>query len=250
MYREYIGRSERMTSKLLVISAHVGDFVWRASGTVAKTVKRGGEAHVVALSFGERGESGGAWRRGAKSVEEVKKIRREEAECASNALGNISIDFMDWGDHPLVFNEARVIEIARIIRKYSPEVLITHGPDTQTRPDHVNTANAVLTAVRLAAIDGLQLEYPPVPEPKIFGFDPHVADQVGFYPHVYINITDVYDMKQKAMNCLESQKNEVEYYSLRDQLRGLQTRRFGWKNYYKYAEAFYMYTPIIGDDLP
>ncbi|WP_338602734.1 PIG-L deacetylase family protein [Sulfolobus tengchongensis] len=239
-----------MGSNLLVIAAHIGDFVWRASGVIAKYAKQGKPVHIIALTYGEKGESPLAWRRGAKSIEEVKKIRRQEGECAAKALGGVPIEFLDWGDHPLVINEERIIAIANYIRKYSPDIIITHGPDDKLRPDHVNTANAVLTAVRLAAIDGLKLDYPPVAEPKVFGFDPHIGEQAGFYPHIYIDITDVYEMKQQAMNCLESQRSEMEYYSLRDQLRGLQTRRFGWRSYYKYAEAFYMYSPIIGEDFP
>jgi 4-oxalomesaconate hydratase len=239
-----------MNDHVLVVSAHVGDFVWRASGTLAKKRKEGSDVRVIVLSYGERGESPWAWRQGAKGVEEVKKVREREAQCASKALGGVPMDFMDWGDHPLIFNEDKLLTLARLMRKYTPEVIITHGPDDQLRPDHVNTATAVLNAVRLASVDGIQMEYPPLPEPKIFGFDPHVPDQVGFYPHLYINITDVYEMKREAMNCLESQRHEVEYYSLKDQMRGLQTRRFGRKNYFKYAEAFYMYGPIMGEDFP
>ncbi|AHC51449.1 GlcNAc-PI de-N-acetylase [Sulfolobus acidocaldarius SUSAZ] len=239
-----------MNVKLLVISAHIGDFVWRTSGVLAKYIKSGKPVQVVSLTFGERGESPGAWRRGAKSVEEVKKIRKEEAECASKALGGVPLEVLDWGDHPLIINDERLLKLAEVIRKYRPEIIVTHGPDDKIRPDHVVTADAVLAAVRLAASDGVPIDIPTIAEPKIFGFDPHVGEQAGFYPHIYINITDVYDSKVKAMNCLESQKGEVDYYSTRDALRGLQTRRFGWKNYYKYAEAFYMYYPIIGEDFP
>ena len=46
------------TRKLLVVSAHSADFVWRAAGAIATTTANGGTATVVSLSFGERGESG------------------------------------------------------------------------------------------------------------------------------------------------------------------------------------------------
>jgi 4-oxalomesaconate hydratase len=239
-----------MAVKLLVVSAHIGDFVWRASGTIAKYVKAGKPVHIISLSFGEKGESAGAWRRGAKNIDEVKKIRQHEAECAVKALGGVPLEVLDWGDHPLIINEERLLKLAELIRKYKPEIVLTHAPDDPLRPDHTTTANAVLTAIRLATSDGVLLEFSPIPEPKIFGFDPHIAEQASFYPHVYINITDVYDAKVKAMNCLESQKGEIEYYATRDILRGLQTRRFGRKDYFKYAEAFYMYYPIIGEDFP
>lgn len=42
---------------LLVVSAHAGDFVWRAGGAIALTTARGGRATVVCLSYSERGES-------------------------------------------------------------------------------------------------------------------------------------------------------------------------------------------------
>ena len=42
--------------KVLVVSAHAADYVWRAGGTIAKYIKHGAEVHVVVLSFGIRGE--------------------------------------------------------------------------------------------------------------------------------------------------------------------------------------------------
>lgn len=52
-----------MGRKLLVIGAHLGDMVWRASGTVAKYMKQGNEVSLVALTFGERGSLGAHGRR-------------------------------------------------------------------------------------------------------------------------------------------------------------------------------------------
>ena len=44
--------------KVLVVSAHAADYVWRSGGTIAKYIKHGAEVHVVVLSFGIRGERG------------------------------------------------------------------------------------------------------------------------------------------------------------------------------------------------
>jgi hypothetical protein len=38
-----------MKKKLLVISAHSADFIWRAGGTIAKSVEQGAEILVVAF---------------------------------------------------------------------------------------------------------------------------------------------------------------------------------------------------------
>ena len=41
----------------LVITAHPGDFVWRAGGAIALHAKRGYRVKIACLSYGERGES-------------------------------------------------------------------------------------------------------------------------------------------------------------------------------------------------
>jgi len=51
-----------MTKRLLAIGAHSADFVWRAAGTIAVATSQGGSATVLALSYGERGESGALWK--------------------------------------------------------------------------------------------------------------------------------------------------------------------------------------------
>ena len=51
-----------MKKKLLVVGAHSGDFVWRAAGTIAKALEEGAETLVIAMSYGERGESGELWK--------------------------------------------------------------------------------------------------------------------------------------------------------------------------------------------
>jgi hypothetical protein len=60
---------------MLVVGAHAADFVWRAGGVIAKHTAAGWGATVVALSYGERGESGELWREEGQTVERVKQIR-------------------------------------------------------------------------------------------------------------------------------------------------------------------------------
>ena len=46
----------------LVVTAHPGDFVWRAGGAIALHARRGYRIKIVCLSYGERGESQFAWK--------------------------------------------------------------------------------------------------------------------------------------------------------------------------------------------
>ena len=86
--------------RMLVVGAHSADFVWRAAGAVAMHTGAGGEARVVALSYGERGESGELWKEPGQTVEKVKRARHEEAAKAAAALG-ATFECLDLGDYPL-----------------------------------------------------------------------------------------------------------------------------------------------------
>ncbi|MFW6090646.1 MAG: PIG-L deacetylase family protein, partial [Actinomycetota bacterium] len=43
------------TRSTLVITAHAGDFVWRAGGAIALAASRGENVTIACLTFGERG---------------------------------------------------------------------------------------------------------------------------------------------------------------------------------------------------
>ncbi|MGH2914106.1 MAG: PIG-L deacetylase family protein, partial [Solirubrobacteraceae bacterium] len=101
---------------MLVIGAHSADFVWRAGGAIAVATAGGGDARVIALSSGERGESGELWKQAGQTVENVKAIRHGEAERAAAHLG---ADFrcLDLGDYPLQIDGAALGAIADEIRE-------------------------------------------------------------------------------------------------------------------------------------
>lgn len=74
-----------MSKRVQVIGAHSADFVWRAGGAVASAVALGGAAEVIALSYGERGESGELWKDSdpahPQTIENVKRVGG--ADCSS-----------------------------------------------------------------------------------------------------------------------------------------------------------------------
>ena len=93
-----------MPRRVQVIGAHSADFVWRAGGAVAKAVAAGGAAEVIALSYGERGESGELWKQEGQTIENVKRIRHAEAEAAAAHLG-ATFRCLDLGDYPLQIDD-------------------------------------------------------------------------------------------------------------------------------------------------
>src|ERR1700683_3771916 len=119
---------------LLVVSAHAGDFVWRAAGAMALAAARGAAVTVLCLSYGERGESARAWREG-KQLEQIKEIRGEEASRAAEVLG-AAIEFADAGDYPLRESDELIDAIVRCYRRVQPAVVLTHPLADPYNPDH------------------------------------------------------------------------------------------------------------------
>jgi 4-oxalomesaconate hydratase len=124
-----------MSSKrLLVVGAHSADFVWRAAGTIAVTTSRGGNARVIALSYGERGESGELWKEPDQTVENVKRIRQEEANAAAEAVG-ADFQCLDLGDYPLRMSDDAIEQLIAVFQDFQPTILLTHNPVDPFNPE-------------------------------------------------------------------------------------------------------------------
>jgi 4-oxalomesaconate hydratase len=208
---------------LLVISAHAGDFVWRAAGALALAAERGQRAKVVCLTYGERGESARAWREG-RSLAEVKELRRSEATAAADALG-AEIEFLDAGDYPLRESAELTDRLVHVYREVQPAVVLTHPPADPYNADHPAAARMALEARVLAQAIGYPAEGEPLGAPPVFFFEPHQSEQCDFKPQVLLDITAVFHRKRKAMECLAAQGHMWEYYTDLAKRRGVQLRR-------------------------
>lgn len=208
---------------LMVVSAHVGDFVWRAGGAIALYAGRGHEVHVVCLAYGERGESARFWRQGM-SLEQVKEARHAEAEAAARALG-ATLHTFDGDDYPLVETPELLDRLVRTYRQVMPTVVLTHTERDPWNRDH-ETAFSMATKARIIA---QAAGYDPGSEvlgaPPVFLFEPHQSEYCGFMPDVLLDITAVWDQKLEAMHCLEGQQHLWDYYTDVARRRGVQARR-------------------------
>ena len=110
---------------LLVIGAHAADFVWRSAGTIAVITSQGGLASVIALSYGERGESGELWKEAGQTIENVKQIRHKEAEAAAAAVG-ATFQCLDLGDYPLIITDKAMEKLIQVFQEFRPQILLTH----------------------------------------------------------------------------------------------------------------------------
>jgi len=162
-----------MSRRLMVVGAHSADFVWRAGGAVAVATAGGGTALVLALSYGEQGESGELWKEPHMTVERVKEIRHGEAERAAAALG-ATFECLDLGDYPLEVGRDALVELADRIRAFRPDVLLTHTDRDPFNPDHATAFFAVEKARALAAGAGTASAFGgPFEPPELLLFEPH-----------------------------------------------------------------------------
>lgn len=239
---------------LLVVSAHAGDFVWRAGGAIAAAALRGERATVVCLSYGERGESASQWLAG-RALDEIKSVRREEAEAAAAALG-ADIEFLDLGDYPLIESPEAVQRLVDVMRRVQPTVVLTHPLSDPYNGDHPAAARMTLQARVLAQAIGVANSdgtYPAKDEiigaPPVFFFEPHQPEQSDFKPNVLLDITEAFPRKKAAMECLPAQKHMWEYYTALAVRRGVQVRRNAGPNlglpHDTMGEAYMRYYPQV-----
>ncbi|RMB79974.1 PIG-L deacetylase family protein [Streptomyces shenzhenensis] len=207
----------------LVVTAHAGDFVWRAGGAIALAAARGEKVTIACLTFGERGESAKAWREG-RNLEEIKGIRREEAEKAAAVLG-AGIRFFDAGDHPLVATAELTDRLVALYRETQPDVVLTHPAEDPYNGDHPAAHRMALQARNLAQAIGYPGPGGIIGAPPVFCFEPHQPEMSGFRPEVLLDITEVWETKRRAMECLGAQQHLWDYYTDLAVRRGVQLKR-------------------------
>jgi 4-oxalomesaconate hydratase len=239
--------------RVLVVSAHAADFCIRAGGTLVRHVSAGEPVRVLVMSPGARGESNELWRarKGQISEPEVAAVRRKEAEQAAAILG-VDVIFFDYPDQPLTFDRDRLMVLVREIRAFRPSVVLTHPRTEPYNPDHSASCLATLEATYYATLAGVEPDLPVITPVQILAFEPTqpMAEATGFVPDTFIDITDVMDVKMRAVAEYKTQPYHVDRYRARAAARGAQAAYLSGNPSIQHAEAFQRYTPWVGRRLP
>ena len=210
----------------LVVTAHPGDFVWRAGGAIALHASAG-YAHEDRLPVLWRA------RREPVGLEEGRRVAGRGEGAAPRRGGarrprvlGAEIEFFDAGDYPLRTTPEMLDRLVDIYREVKPAFVLTplaRGP-LQRRPsrgDAPRPGGAHHRAGRRAqARPDRAYAAPPV-----FLFEPHQPEQCDFKPNVILNIDEVWEMKRRAFEVLAAQKHLWEYYTRVALNRGMQGGR-------------------------
>ena len=236
---------------MLVVSAHAADYCTRAGGTIARYIKQGHKVHIIAATYGARGESGNYWVQNPHGTEmDCGAIRHRESQAAADYLG-ATIEFWGYSDYPLTFDEVRQRRLTRRVLDLRPDIILTHWINDPTNTDHENTGRAVINAVGSAAQIGAFPDTPAHYFPNIFFFESTVpySEFNKFEPDVYMNIDDVFETKMEAIKRFECQPQLGGYYVHFAKHRGFQATSW-MKRTVTYAEGFKRYFPYVGAMLP
>ena len=243
--------SEKKTA--LVVSAHSADFVWRAGGAIALHQEKGFKVTVVCLSYGERGESAKLWKQQGMTLEKVKKERRLEAENAAKALGVSDIRFFDVGDYPLDLGPSVQNQMVDVIREIQPKFIMSHSKWDPYNTDHMNTTQFVLQCRMIAQAWGHNPSQKVLGAPQVYLFEPHQTEQMEWKPSIFLDITDVWEKKWNAIQCMNGQEHLWAFYKNVAENRANHFRRNSGGQAggraAKYAEGFETIFPRTVDEL-
>ena len=245
--------SDDVKKTALVISAHAADFVWRAGGAIALHQRRGYDVTIVCLSYGERGESAKLWKQDGATLEQVKATRRKEAEAAAQALNAHDIMFMDCGDYPLDMDKSAKFDLVDIIRKVQPSIMMSHSLYDPYNTDHMYATAVAMECRMIAQAWGHNPGEKVLAAPQLYLFEPHQTEQMGWKPDVFLDITEVWDNKRAAIECMAGQQHLWDFYTNVAENRANHFRRnsggqAGGRTA-RYAEGFQSVYPRTVDEL-
>jgi LmbE family N-acetylglucosaminyl deacetylase len=188
----------------LVIAAHPDDSEFGAAGTVAKWIQEGRRVVYLVCTSGEKGTTDPSL-----TPETLIGIREEEQRAAARVLGVHEVVFLRQPDQGLEDTAEFRKLIARMIRAYRPDIVMTSDPYRRYiwHRDHRIIGQVVLDAVFPYARD--RLAYPDLLKE---GLMPHKVRELCFWGTEDINyrsdITTTFDLKIAALRCHVSQMRE------------------------------------------
>ena len=194
----------------MVIYAHPDDAEFGSSGTVAKWIREGVEVTYVMVTNGASGSSDPEMTR-----ERLTEIRAKEQRDAAEILGVKNVVFLGFEDGYLYPTLEVRKAVAREIRKGRPDAIITQDPTNRwwppsyiNHPDHIAVGEVVMRSINPDA--STRLMFPELwQEEKLEPHKPKALFVVSFTdPDTFVDITDVMDLKVKALEAHVSQVGE------------------------------------------
>ena len=178
---------------------------------------------------------------------------RDRAEAAASALNAHDIQFFDFGDYPLEIDRDGKYKIVDLIRKVQPTFMLSHSKYDPYNTDHMYATEVAMEGRMIAQAWGHNPEEQVLGAPQLYLFEPHQTEQMGWKPDVFLDISEVWDEKWAAIQCMQGQEHLWHFYENVAENRGNHFRRnsggqAGGKSA-KYAEGFQSVYPRCVEEL-
>jgi len=183
--------------RIIAFGAHPDDCELVAGGVAAKWAALGHKFKCVSVTNGDIGHSvqaGGA----------LARRRHVEAERAARILG-IETEVLDNHDGELMVTLENRRAIARLIRQWQADVVISHRPNDY-HPDHRYTGVLVMDAAYMVQVPFFAPDVPPLARNPVFLFsEDRFRKPSEFSGDIVVGIDDVLEKKLAAVDAMESQ---------------------------------------------
>ncbi|WP_010583249.1 PIG-L deacetylase family protein [Schlesneria paludicola] len=213
-------RPEFKKRRIVIFAAHPEDTQFGCGGLIAKLTKAGHEVIIAsASSF-----------RGVRKIDGQPEadVRRREALESGKVIG-ATPHFFEYDHLELVADEPTIETVSTWLRQIKPDIVVTHWP-LDTQPNRHVTSSLVWQS------------YLRDKKWSLYFFEGLTDYQtVAFTPDLFLDITDVRDIKKDACFCFQSQKPDAIWVDQDD----VQRRR-GEESGVRYAEAYTLAEPLPG----
>jgi LmbE family N-acetylglucosaminyl deacetylase len=183
--------------RMLVIGAHPDDCEYKAGGLAALYRQAGHDVCFVSVTNGQSGHQ-------TRYGPELAAQRRAEAAASGRVVGldYRVLDYVDGDLQPTL--EARR-EIIRLIRRYDPDLVLTHRPNDY-HPDHRITSLLVSDASYLLTVPAIAPDAPALSRmPVIMYLSDEFQRPYPFSPSVVVDIEPVLESVVEMLACHRSQ---------------------------------------------
>ena len=223
-----------MKLDILVFAVHPDDAELGCSGTILKHLHAGKKVGIIDLTRGELGSRGSA------------EMRDIEAARSAEILGLTIRENLKMRDGFFKNDEAHQLEIIRMIRKYTPEIIFANAMEDR-HPDHGKASELVNDAAFLSGLSKIRTENDGEVQkawrPRLLL--QYIQDKY-IMPDILVDVTDFWATKMKSIAAFETQFFNPEgddnstYISSPEFLKVIEGRSRDFGKYINatYAEGF------------
>jgi LmbE family N-acetylglucosaminyl deacetylase len=183
--------------RIIAFGAHPDDAEFKVGGTAAKWAKLGHQVKLVSVTNGDIGHwnmAGGA----------LAQRRTAESAAAAKHLG-VTSQVLDIHDGELVPSLENRRLIARVIRQWQADIVISHRP-WDYHPDHRYVGVLVQDAAYMVTVPFFCPDTPPLKKNPVFLYSYDGFQKPNpFRPDVVVSIDSVIERKLEAMTKIVSQ---------------------------------------------